>query len=92
METATDINAKLIGINNRNLKDFSVDINTTELLAKLAPESSILVSESGIFTYDDVLRVKSAGAGAVLVGESLMRQENIPAAVRKLLGISCQCL
>ena len=53
----------------------------------MAPENSLLVSESGIFSYDDIERVKDAGAKAILVGESLMRQDDVADAVRKLLNI-----
>ena len=86
MEMAINCGARLIGINNRNLNTFKVDLNITDRLAKLAPGNSLLVSESGIFTYEDILRVKKAGANAVLVGESLMRQDNVTTAVRKLLA------
>jgi len=85
MARALAINAGLIGINNRNLRDFSVTLETTERLARLAPPHVTLVSESGIFTYGDVLRVQRAGAHAVLVGEALMRQADVAAAVRALL-------
>lgn len=86
MEMAIKCGAKLIGINNRNLNTFEVDLKTTERLANLAPKNALLVSESGIFTYDDIIRVKNAGANAVLVGESLMRQADVTAAVKKLLN------
>jgi len=86
MEMAINCGAQLIGINNRNLNNFNVDLNTTDRLAKLAPENSLLVSESGIFTFEDVKRVKNAGAKAILVGESLMRQENVSEAVKKLFS------
>lgn len=89
MERALAINATLIGINNRNLRDFSVTLETTERVARLAPPHVTLVSESGIFTPADVLRVQRAGAHAVLVGESLMRQADVAAAVRALLHPAC---
>ncbi len=86
MELAVDCGARLIGINNRNLRNFTVTLDTTERLARLAPEDATLVSESGIFTRADVERVKKAGASAVLVGESLMRQDDVAAATRALLA------
>jgi indole-3-glycerol phosphate synthase len=84
--------AKLIGVNNRNLKDFKVDLGTTERLAeKLFPSPatrhpSLLVAESGIHTRADVERLKKCGAKAVLVGESLVRGGDIQAKVRELIG------
>ena len=86
MEMAIKCGAKLIGINNRNLDTFDVDLSTTDRLAKLAPKNSLLVSESGIFTFDDITRVKNAGANAVLVGEALMRQDDVAAAVKNLMA------
>ena len=76
----------LLGINNRNLKTFEVDLGTTVRLAELALEGTHLVSESGIRTIEDVQRLKRAGVGAILVGETLMRRDDIPAAVEQLLG------
>ena len=86
MEMAIKCGAKLIGINNRNLNSFEVDLKVTERLSKLAPKNALLVSESGIFTFDDIMRVKNAGAQAILVGESLMRQDDVAAAVKNLLN------
>jgi len=85
MERVLQTDAELIGINNRNLKDFSVTLETTERLAQMVPAGKTLVSESGIYTRSDIDRVKTAGAAAVLVGESLMRQDNVSEAVRTLL-------
>jgi len=85
MERALAINAPLIGINNRNLRDFSVTLETTERVARLAPPHITLVSESGLFTPADLQRVHRAGAHAVLVGEALMRQADVAAATRALL-------
>ena len=87
MEMAINCGARMIGINNRNLNTFDVNLKTTDKLAQLAPENSLLVSESGIFTFDDVERVKNAGAKAILVGESLMRQNDVANAVKNLLNI-----
>ncbi|HRL07736.1 MAG TPA: indole-3-glycerol-phosphate synthase TrpC, partial [Brevundimonas diminuta] len=75
----------LIGVNNRSLRTFEVDLATTEQLAALSPEGALLVAESGLFTPQDVVRVTEAGARALLVGESLMRQADVEAATRALL-------
>lgn len=82
---------RLIGINNRNLKNFTVDLATTEELiaqskSQLQSFGITVVSESGIYTPDDLSFVKNAGARAVLVGESLVKQPDVENAVRKLLG------
>lgn len=76
MERAIELGADLIGINNRNLKTFAIDLATTELLADEVPDEVLLVSESGIRTLEDAYRVLEAGANAVLIGESLMRAFN----------------
>jgi len=73
MDRALELGADLIGVNNRNLKTFVVDLATTERLADEVPDEVLLVSESGIKTLDDAKRVLDAGANAVLIGESLMR-------------------
>jgi len=86
LETALEIGARLIGINNRNLRTFAVDLATTERLAPLVPDPVILVGESGIRTRADVERLGQAGVHAVLVGETLMRAPDRAAAVRELLG------
>jgi indole-3-glycerol phosphate synthase len=77
--------ARLIGINNRDLTDFSVTLRTTEYLAPLAPDDTVVVSESGIETREDVQRVLQAGARAVLVGETLMRSSDPAATIAELL-------
>jgi len=76
----------LLGINNRDLHTFNVDINTTIRLADLAGEDTPIVSESGIKTRRDVERLKAVGVKAVLVGETLMRSGDISAAIDELLG------
>jgi indole-3-glycerol phosphate synthase len=78
--------ASLIGINNRDLADFSVDLLTTEYLAPLVPDDITLVSESGIATREDVERVVQAGARVILVGETLMRSESPDVTIRELVG------
>jgi indole-3-glycerol phosphate synthase len=86
MARACALGGDLVGINNRSLRTFEVDLAVTERLASMAPTEALLVSESGIFTPDDVARVSEAHAQAVLVGESLMRQADVEAATRALLG------
>ncbi|WP_458412697.1 indole-3-glycerol phosphate synthase TrpC [Schinkia sp. CFF1] len=78
---------KIIGINNRNLATFEVTLEQTENIASSIPDGSLFVSESGIFTYDDITRVRKAGANAVLVGESLMRAESPAKGISKLFGV-----
>ncbi|TGB03977.1 indole-3-glycerol phosphate synthase TrpC [Halobacillus salinus] len=76
---------KILGINNRNLHTFETKLSQTERMAALAPKESLLVSESGIFSYEDVEKVSRYGAKGVLVGESLMRKENLHDAVQQLM-------
>jgi indole-3-glycerol phosphate synthase len=85
MERAAALRSRLIGVNNRDLKRFVTDLATTERLAPLAPPGTLLVSESGINTHADLIRL-SACARAFLVGESLMREPDVTAATRALLG------
>ena len=78
LQCAQAINAPLIGVNNRNLKDFTVDLSTTESLAEqMDLQQTLLVAESGIDSRADVKRLTACGARAVLVGESLMREDDI---------------
>lgn len=77
----------LVGVNNRSLRTFEVDLEVTERLSMLSPVHALLVAESGIFTPEDVERVSSAHAQAILVGESLMRQPDVEAATRRLLAV-----
>jgi indole-3-glycerol phosphate synthase len=86
MMTALGLNATLIGINNRNLKDFVVDLAIFERVAPLAPPSALLVAESGVKTRDDVSRLLKAGAKAILVGETLMRSGDVEASASSLVG------
>jgi indole-3-glycerol phosphate synthase len=78
--------ARLIGINNRDLKTFSTDLGVTLRLAKRVPPGKVLVSESGIRERDDVLRLVEAGIHAMLVGESLIRANDIGVKIRELQG------
>ena len=84
-DRALRLKSKLIGINNRNLKTFDVDLATTAHLSKLAPADIMLVCESGISTYADCARMAAHGILSFLVGESLMRQADVEAATRMLL-------
>lgn len=86
MERAAALRSLLIGVNNRDLKRFVTDLGTTERLAPLAPEGTLLVGESGINSHADILRLADAGVRCFLVGESLMRQADVTAATRALLG------
>ena len=89
LQRARAINAPLIGVNNRNLKDFTVDLGTTEsLAAQMDLEQTLLVAESGIDSRADVKRLTVCGARAILVGESLLREDDIGAKVRSLGGRS----
>lgn len=84
---ALDADAQIIGINNRDLTDFSVDLNTSLDLKARIPEEIITVSESGIHGREDALALQSVGFDAILVGESLMRAADIGAKLRELVGI-----
>jgi indole-3-glycerol phosphate synthase len=86
METALQTDCRLVGVNNRNLRTFVTDLNTTCRLARMMPPDRLLVAESGINCRADVVRLAKAGAGAFLVGESLMREADIGAKLRELLG------
>ena len=79
--------ATLIGVNNRDLRTSKVDLDHTIRMREHIPDDCLLVGESGIRTHADVRRFEDAGVDAILVGESLMRQDNIETAVRNLLGL-----
>ena len=87
LDRALRLDARLIGINNRNLKTLKVDLHTTEELAPLLPPGRIVVGESGIAEPEDLDRLAAAGARCFLVGESLMRAGDVAAATRRLLRL-----
>jgi indole-3-glycerol phosphate synthase len=86
MARAGRLGADLVGVNNRDLRTFTVDLANTERLAAIAPANALLVTESGLFTAADAARLERCGARAMLVGESLMRQPDVAAATRALLA------
>lgn len=86
LETAVDTGAEIIGINNRDLHTFTTDLAVTQRLAPQVPRGKVVVSESGIFTADDLRLLDSVGVNAVLVGEALVTAPDIGAKVRELSG------
>lgn len=85
-ERALHLKTPLIGVNNRNLKTMAVDLGTTERLAALLPQDRLLVAESGLSGHADLARLAQAGVTSFLVGEALMREPDVEAATRRLLG------
>ncbi|MEE9481140.1 MAG: indole-3-glycerol phosphate synthase TrpC [Kiloniellales bacterium] len=90
LDRALALDSALIGINNRNLKTLKVDLATGEALAPRVPQGRMVVAESGLTTTGDLERMRAAGASAFLVGESLMRQDDVTAATEALLGSRAQ--
>ena len=86
VKLALNVGARIIGVNNRNLKNFSVDTNNSLRLRSLVPDDIIFVSESGVKTADDIHILRDFGVNAVLIGETLMRAENKKEKLRELKG------
>ena len=86
METALSAGARIIGVNNRNLKTFEVDISLSARLRKMVPYDVLFVSESGINSSDDIMKLREIGADAALIGESIMRSSDKKAAIARLRG------
>jgi indole-3-glycerol phosphate synthase len=86
LRAALETDCRLIGINNRSLRTFITDLSTTERLAPYIPADRLIVAESGIVSREEVVRLRRAGAKAFLIGESLMREPDIGAKLRGLLG------
>ncbi len=85
LDRALKLESRLLGINNRDLRSFNVDLAVTERLAPRVPTERIVISESGIFTHEDIARLNPIGVNSFLVGESLMRQADVTAATQALL-------
>ncbi len=87
LSTAIEAKSCIIGVNNRNLNDFSVSLSVSENLSALIPDNVIKVAESGIFNRDDILQLSSAGYNNFLIGEALVTSENPQMLIRKLRGV-----
>lgn len=88
LQNALNTNARLIGVNNRDLRDFKVDLQTSVRLKKLVPQDRIFVSESGITTHSDIALLQSSGINAALIGETLMREKDKTKALNALKGVN----
>jgi len=86
LERALSAGAEIIGVNNRDLRTFEVDLATTERLAPFAPAGATLVAESGIFTREDIARLDKSGVHAVLIGEALVTSPDPSAKIHELFG------
>ena len=86
IQMALTAGARIIGVNNRNLRDFTVDTQNSARLRKLLPPDVLFVSESGVRSAEDVASLRKIGADAVLIGETLMRAEDKAAKLRELKG------
>jgi indole-3-glycerol phosphate synthase len=86
LETALEVGAEIIGINNRNLHNFITDIEVTEQLAPKIPNGKIIVSESGIKNINDINRIQKAGVNAALIGESLISSKNIATKLKEFIN------
>lgn len=87
VKTALNCGARIIGVNNRNLKDFSVDTDNSRRMRELVPDSVVFVSESGVRKAEDIKKLREIGTDAVLIGETLMRAEDKRAKLRELKGL-----
>lgn len=86
IKTAVNAGSRIIGVNNRNLKDFTVDTGNSRRMRELVPENIIFVSESGVKTADDINLLREAGVNAVLIGETLMRADDKTSKLAELRG------